>query len=88
MAQFTGMDIEAVRSLAQQMNSSAEEIRNLASRLSSALEGTQWVGPDREKFVGDWQGQYMTSLNQVAQGLVDAAQRATANASEQETASS
>lgn len=88
MAQFTGMDIEAVRSLAQQMNSSAEEIRSLASRLSSALEGTQWVGPDREKFVGDWQGQYMTSLNQVAQGLVDAAQRATSNASEQETASS
>lgn len=87
MAQFTGMDVEAVRGLAKQMQSSADQIRDLARRLTSALESTQWVGPDRERFVSEWQGQYLTSLNQVADGLRETAGRADKNANEQETAS-
>jgi uncharacterized protein YukE len=88
MSNFTGMDIQAVRQLATQLNAKAGEIRNLTNQLTGQLEGTAWVGPDRERFYGDWTGQYVSALNNVAQGLEDAAQRATQNANQQEQASS
>jgi len=87
MSNFTGMDIQAVRQLATQLNAKAGEIRNLTSQLTGQLEGTAWVGPDREQFYGDWTGQYVSALNNVAQGLEDASQRATQNANQQEQAS-
>ena len=82
-----GMDIASVRQLVAQMNQRADEIRTLMTALSNALNGTAWSGPDREQFVGDWQGQYVQQLNTVAQALNDAASRASANADAQEQAS-
>ncbi len=82
-----GMDIEAVRQLAGQMNQRADEIRSLMAALSAALDGTAWLGPDREQFLADWQGQYVPQLNAVAEALNNAAQRAMANAAAQEQAS-
>jgi uncharacterized protein YukE len=87
MANFTGMDIQGVRTLASQMTSSASQIRQLMSQLTNQLNGTQWVGPDRTRFEGEWNGTYVQQLNQVATALEDAAQRANTNATEQETAS-
>jgi len=87
MSNFTGMDISAVRTLATTLNSKAEEIRSLTQQLTGQLDSTPWVGPDRERFYGDWTGQYVAALNQVAQGLTDASQRATQNANQQEQAS-
>jgi uncharacterized protein YukE len=84
---FTGMDIPAVRALATQMTHSAGEIQQLANQLTSQLQGTSWVGPDRERFVGDWQSTHVVQLNQVVNALHDAATRANQNAQEQESAS-
>lgn len=85
--QFTGMDIDAVRQLAQTMKTKAEEIRTLSQALTGQLQNTQWVGPDREKFTGDWQSQHVAALSRVAQGLDDASTAATNNATQQEQAS-
>ena len=87
MANFTGMDIPAVRQLSSQMTQSASQIRQLMSQLTSQLGGTQWVGPDRTRFESEWSGTYVQQLNQVATALEDAANRATQNANEQESAS-
>jgi uncharacterized protein YukE len=87
MAGFTGMDIPGVRTLATQMKAKADEIEGIQRELTSKLQGTQWVGPDRQQFEGDWNGQYSNSLRQVAQALRDAAQRAEQNATQQEQAS-
>ena len=87
MANFTGMDIAAVRTLSGQMTAKAGEIRTLMNGLTQQLQNTQWVGPDREQFSGDWQGTHCQQLNAVIQGLEDAATKATKNANEQETAS-
>lgn len=87
MAQFTGMDIGAVRTLSTQMTQAAGDINTLAARLTSALEGTPWVGPDREQFLGEWQGQHLSSLKTVAGSLEEAARRASMNADQQEQAS-
>ena len=87
MPNFTGMDIPAVRQLSSQMTQSAGQIRQLMSQLTNQLNSTQWVGPDRTRFEGEWNGTYVQQLNQVATALEDAATRATQNANEQEQAS-
>jgi len=84
---FTGMDVAAVRALASQMTNSASEIQQLANQLTSQLQMASWVGPDRERFVSDWQSTHVVQLNQVVNALHEAAQRANQNAQEQETAS-
>lgn len=87
MAQFTGMDIGEVRALAAQLTRASDEINQLATTLTSRLEGTPWVGPDRERFVSEWHGQYKSSLLQISQALQGASQAATQNAQQQESAS-
>lgn len=84
---FTGMDIPAVQALSSQMTNSANEIQNLMNQLTSQLQSVSWVGPDRERFVGDWQSTHVAQLNQVVNALHEAAQAANQNAQQQETAS-
>ena len=85
--QFTGMDIEAVRQLSAQMKAKGEEIRTLMNQLTTQLQNTQWVGPDRERFLSDWQSQHVAALTRVATGLDDASTAASQNATQQEQAS-
>ena len=87
MAQFTGMDIAEVRGLAAQLDHAADEIKHLASQLTSKLQGTSWVGHDRETFLNEWQSQHQARLNQVSEALHQAAQGARKNADEQEQVS-
>ncbi len=83
---LTGMDITEVRSLATQMDSSASNIQDIVGRLTQVLNATNWIGPDRERFVGEWQGSHCQQLNAVVQSLQDAANRARMNADDQEAA--
>lgn len=87
MTSFTGMDIQAVRTLGNQMTAKAGEIRTLMGQLTTQLQNTPWVGPDREGFLGDWQGTHCQQLNAVIGGLEDAARRANLNAQDQENVS-
>ena len=84
---FTGMDIGQVRALSAKMRSKADEIEGIMGDLTSSLSGTPWVGPDRQKFEGDWESQYCSALRNVAEGLRAAAQTADGNATQQEQAS-
>jgi uncharacterized protein YukE len=87
MSQFTGMDIEEVRQLAAQLDHAADEIKQLATTLTSKLQGTAWVGQDQQTFLSDWQGQHQARLNQVVEALHQAAQVARRNADDQQQAS-
>lgn len=82
-----GMDIEGVRQLAAQMDSNAGQIDQLIGALNAALEGTEWIGPDRERFVGDWHTTFVPQLTAVANTLRDTANAARSNADQQEQAS-
>jgi uncharacterized protein YukE len=88
MANFTGMDITAVRSLSKQLKVRADEIQGISRQLTSQLDSTPWQGPDRQQFHGEWNGRYRHALNTVVQGLEQAAASARRNADEQEQASS
>ena len=85
---FTGMDIEGVRQLAAHMDNNAGQIDQLMAALNAALEGTEWIGPDRERFVGDWHSTFVPQLTAVANSLRDTANAARSNADEQEQTSS
>lgn len=87
MAGYTGMDIGQVRTLANQMRQKADEIEGIMNQLTNQLKDAQWLGNDRTTFQGNWDGQYCTSLRNVAQGLRDAATTADQNAAQQEQAS-
>lgn len=86
MAMF-GMDIADVRALATQLQSSADQITTIVGQLTSKLQATTWVGPDRQRFESDWQGHHVTALNQVANALTEASSLASKNADQQEQAS-
>ena len=84
---FTGMDIGQVRQLAAQFEQKAGEIDQIAAQLTSALGSASWVGPDRQKFEGDWNGQCRAQLRNVCETLREASRLANQNASQQEQAS-
>jgi hypothetical protein len=84
----SGMDVNAVRELAVHMENSSGQIEQLQAALSSALESTPWLGPDRERFLGEWRSGHVTQLMNVANSLREAAIVARKNADEQEAASS
>lgn len=87
-ANVYGMDIQAGRDLARQMDSDATEIDTLTSRLTNMLENTPWYGPDATRFKGDWSGQYVPALGQVVTALRENSQQIFAQAQSQEDASS
>jgi uncharacterized protein YukE len=82
-----GLDVEQVRQLSSQLNQKAADIESILSTLTSALNSTQWEGPDANQFRNDWSGQHTSSLRNVANALRDAGAKAQQNASAQEQTS-
>lgn len=84
---YSGMEIAAVRSLARTMESRAQEIEGLLAQASVEVNGLNWHGADRERFVRQWETDHARQLRGVAAGLREAAQHARRKAAEQERAS-
>ncbi|MGE0214229.1 hypothetical protein [Mycolicibacterium sp.] len=82
-----GADIEQVQQLSNQLNAKANDIQNIVTQLSSAINSVNWLGPDADRFRSDWQGQHVAQLKQVISALQTASQNARRNAQEQQTAS-
>lgn len=82
-----GLDVEQVRQLSSQLNQKAADIESILSTLTSALNSTQWEGPDANQFRNDWSGQHTSSLRNVANALRDAGAKAQQNAAAQEQTS-
>ncbi|HZN17166.1 MAG TPA: WXG100 family type VII secretion target [Micromonosporaceae bacterium] len=87
MTQFLGMNPQEVKTLSTQFSSSADQIRQLVSSLTSQLQCVSWIGADRERFLNDWTSQHVPQLNTVAMALDTASQRAMQNAIDQENVS-
>ena len=84
---FIGMDVEAVRQLATQMDSKATDIDTIMNTLNSTLGNTEWLGTDATNFRNDWSTVHMVNLRNVANALRNAATAARTNATEQDNAS-
>ena len=82
-----GLDVQQVRTLSKQLNTQADSIQQTLNTLTSALQGTQWSGPDAEKFRNDWSSSHTSALRNVINALQEAGQLASRNADSQEQAS-
>ncbi|WP_234803583.1 WXG100 family type VII secretion target [Mycolicibacterium diernhoferi] len=84
---MVGADVEQLNQLSAQLNNKANDIQNVISQLTSAINSVEWKGNDANRFRSDWQGQYVSQLKQVVSALQTASQNAKRNAQEQQTAS-
>jgi uncharacterized protein YukE len=82
-----GMDVDAVRTFANQLTSKAEEIESIVNALTSQLDSVQWLGTDANGFRNDWSSTHRPQLQTVANALRDAATVANHNATQQEQTS-
>ncbi|MDP5228431.1 MULTISPECIES: WXG100 family type VII secretion target [Arthrobacter] len=82
-----GADVQQLRALGKKLDNGGQTIDDQRTQLTSALNGTQWMGPDADKFKNEWQSQHVPALNKVAEALRTAGKSAAKNATEQETAS-
>jgi uncharacterized protein YukE len=87
MSAFIGADVAALRLLAVQLSSSADELESLVGRLSGRVNSAQWRGPDSDRFRGDWSQRYTGMIRNAASALRSASEAARTNAGQQETAS-
>jgi len=83
-----GMDVDAVRSFANQLMLKAEELEAIVNSLTSQLDGVQWLGTDANGFRADWVASHRPQLVTISGALREAATVANHNATQQEQTSS
>jgi uncharacterized protein YukE len=78
-----GADVDQLRELGNKLNTGANEIDSQRNLLNSALDNTQWEGPDADRFKEQWRGEHTSKLKQISEALRDAGNRAKQNAEQQ-----
>jgi uncharacterized protein YukE len=48
-------------------------VQSLISAINGSLDSTWWVGPQAERFRGEWQGSFLPNLNNLAAALGECA---------------
>jgi len=86
MAGMLGMDIEQVKNVAKEVEREATELQTKINAIGSKIIGAQWKGPDRERFVGEWNA-HKAQVTKVVDMLKKTAQDMKKNAAEQEATS-
>jgi uncharacterized protein YukE len=83
-----GLDVEAVRSLANTLRTQAEGVRQVVTTITSQMSQTQWNGPDASQFQEEWDGTHAAKLQEIAAALEAYGTTADNNANTQESTSS
>ena len=84
---FAGLDVEAIRHLARQLDIQSNEVRAASRELNQLVRSTEWFGADQRRFMSDWETTKLPALNRAATLLADASQIASQGAVEQERVS-
>ncbi len=86
---FEGMDIEAVSSLAGQLDTQASQINSTINAIDAIINNMEgsWKGPDAVEFQGWWQSQHRPHLQSAEQAISGLAQSARHNVNAQQAAS-
>ncbi|MCU1678565.1 MAG: hypothetical protein JWM93_3323 [Frankiales bacterium] len=82
---LTGMDIEAVNGLGQQLKTQAEALNAIIGEIDGLVRHAQdvWKGNDATQFAGWWQDQHRPALQHAREAIDGLGQSALNNASEQ-----
>lgn len=87
MGNVSGLDIDQIDQLAAAFDQKAEQIEEILARLNSGLRETQWLGPDRDRFEGEFEGTIGPDLRNLERELHETASRLRQQARAQEQAS-
>lgn len=87
MDRMTGMDIAQVFQLSNAIEGRSREVQRLIERLTAAIEGADWKGADRERFLNEWRSVHASALRNMASAMHDASRAAFQSARAQEEAS-
>ncbi|MGP9693938.1 WXG100 family type VII secretion target [Brachybacterium sp. AOP25-B2-12] len=82
-----GMNPEAVDQLAAQEISTGEDITKIYDNTADQLNGLDWTGEDRDRFVSEFESEIGDQTTRVVQRLTELAERAKSNATAQRSAS-
>lgn len=82
-----GLDVEAVRSLANVLREQSELVRQTVTTITTQMGQTEWNGPDAVQFQEEWDGTHAAKLQEIATALEGYATTADSNASQQESTS-
>jgi hypothetical protein len=69
-----GANPEQLAALGRQLQRQIDSIEAITSTVTSALSGTTWVGPARDRFEQEWSGTFRTALARLGEAF-DAAGR-------------
>lgn len=81
-----GNNPEQMGQLAQLLSQKSEELNQTANQLTQQLANTGWVGPDSERFRGDWET-HRAQLTQIAAQLQEVSATVQRNRQDQEATS-
>lgn len=84
---FYGIDTQATRSSARQMETNAAELGDFCNGVSSLLDSVLWLGPAAQQFKADWDGQMRPQIEQASGSLHSNAAEMNRRADMQDTAS-
>jgi uncharacterized protein YukE len=84
---MVGADIAALRGFANALLARRARIDETVRDLTSTIEGLNWVGNDRERFVSDWSQIHRPGLLQIVADLQDSSAKVMHYAANQEHAS-
>ena len=82
-----GLDVEAVKSLANTLRTQAESVRQVVTTITAQMGQTQWNGPDAVQFQEEWDGTHATKLNEIAAAIETYGTTADSNADRQQDTS-
>jgi hypothetical protein len=82
-----GGDASALFNFAMQLRERRRNIERAANRLGGLVRAAEWVGPDRERFLSEWNERHAPALMGVCADLDGGAQQVTGFARAQEEAS-
>jgi len=86
---FEGMDVDAVTSLAGQLDAQASQITSTINAIDGIVSNMEanWKGADASEFQGWWLSQHKPALQSAEQAVSGLAQSARNNVSAQQSAS-
>ncbi|WP_139977860.1 hypothetical protein [Nocardioides litoris] len=83
-----GMDTDHAREVSGQMGSHAGAVAGVCSALLQRFSAAGFVGPDRERILGDIEGSFLPNANAACESINEQATYLRSKADEQDAASS
>ena len=84
---FAGLDVEAIRHLARQLEIQSREVDTATRELTNLIASTDWFGADSRRFLDQWNSTRVPQLKRVSGLLQEASQLAARGSAKQDQAS-